>query len=201
MSLIPSPGNYIGKLKKDYMAEGVENFFKTKDFNKEDIDKVNKVISLASKPNVAKEIGEKEGNLTLNRILLKTIKDKLDPIKLFKVLPSEKSKRSPGEIVFRNPLLKYFKEKDLKDIIITVTKEKIEIYSKQYDWFFTPEQEDDYVFNNEADAKVVGFYLQSRESYKLEKKFGKEGEIVVIILSFKSYELDKIKTTISHNSC
>lgn len=188
MSLIPTNGDYKGKLKEDYFGKVVEAYFKKPDeTNKKEL---TKVIRLAGRPKPIPELSQEEGNLNLNRILLRELKDKLDYSKIMTIKPSEKGKREPGEFIFTNKLMKYFQEEQLPDLLIEATKVKITAITQQYDWYQTPEEEDDYVFTSESDAKLVGFYLQAREKEKWEVK---EKSAQKLVLKFSPYKLDKNK--------
>src|SRR5690349_5446720 len=108
MSLIPTNGDYKGKLKDDYFGKVIEAYFKKAKPEEADKKEIAKVIKLASRPKPTPELTQKEGNLNLNRILLRELKDKLDLTKLFTLKPSEKGKREVGELIFINKLMKYF---------------------------------------------------------------------------------------------
>jgi hypothetical protein len=190
MSLVPEPKGFKGKLKDDYLGASLEKFFKGKE---KEPKLCEQVLKIAKKPKPLPYLDPQEGNLNLNRVLVRSLKDKLDPTTLFKLLPSEKGKRQAGEIIFTNRLVKYFDQKQLPDLLIEATKDKITNLVKDYDWYHTPEEEDDWVFNNETDAKLVGFYLQAREEEKYECKIEDNSKLTI---KFSPYTLDKNKVKI-----
>jgi len=194
ISLISTNGDYKGKLKDDYAGTVLENFFKKPKPDDNDKKEVKKVINLFSKSVAIPKLSEEEGNLNLNRVLVRSLKDNLDPTSLFTIKPSEKGKRETGQFIFINNLLKYFREEQLRDLIIEATKEKIEPIVKDYEWFETPEEEDDYVFNTEAETRIVGFYLQARDKH--DANIVKTKDEIKLIITFQRYKFDKKSLTV-----
>jgi len=99
------------------------------------------IISIAGQKKQPEPLPEGTARTNLYKLLVTDLKDNLDEPdkKLFTVLPSEqkvekeedrKFVRSYGEYIFRSPLMKYFKEEDLADLLNLATKDKIEEFSR-----------------------------------------------------------------------
>lgn len=157
-----------------------------------------------SKPKPAPPVKEEDGNRFLNLVLVGDLSKKLDPNKIFKILPSERGARNPGEYIFENKyLMKFFKKEQLTDLLIEVTDKKIEPFTLSYPWYQTKETSDDHVYDSEKEAEIVGFYYQAREEvrgYDVEifsttiKKKDEEKKIPTKLkLTFKKYKLNKEK--------
>jgi len=95
------------------------------------------IISIASQLRKPEPLPEKVARTNLYKLITTDLKEALDdPNKrLFTVLPSEqkvdkeedkKYVRGYGEYIFRSPLMNYFEEEDLPNLLILATKEKIE---------------------------------------------------------------------------
>ncbi|CAG8506952.1 5168_t:CDS:10 [Racocetra fulgida] len=152
---------------KDVPSKELQTELKKDSVNKISNVLVKKLVNFYSIPEPLPPIKSKDGNRYLNLILIKFIKESLDPDKLFTI------------VEFTNKLLDFFNPKELTFILIEATKDKIRAISEEYDWYKTPEPDDDYVFNNEKEAREVGFLLQARETprgYEMESPKVEGGE-------------------------
>jgi hypothetical protein len=191
MTTVSSEGDYKGKLKNDYFGKIIADIFKKSKLEEEDRKKVQGILSIFNKSKPIPPLSDEEGNRYLNLILVRELKNWLDPNKLFTVKPSEKGKRSSGQFIFTNKLMKYFDENQLSDILIEATKDKITLLSQGRDWYTTVITTDDFIFNNKEDVKMFGFLFQVREAeigYIIASK--SEGKLV---MEFKPYVFDKKK--------
>lgn len=181
MSLIPTNGDYKGKLKGDYFGETLDNYFKFP--SEEKYQKaIAKIINLMRKPKPAPEMDPKEANLNLNRILVRALKEALDHIDIFKIKPSEKGKREAGEFIFVNKLMKHFDQAQLPQLLEEATNSKIYDFSIIHEWAKTEEEIDDFVFDNENEVKAVAFLLQAQKTYKV-----KEANTNKLVLKFEPF--------------
>ncbi|RHZ35236.1 hypothetical protein [endosymbiont GvMRE of Glomus versiforme] len=176
-----------------------------------------KLFEHYNKPEPLPPIAPEDGERYLNLILVNFLRERLDPTKLFGS-PSNKKKDELGKVIFCNKLVEFFDKNQVSDILIAATEEKIKSIAEQCEWWTDNcldssdailEGDDDcrHIYNNEQDAKTVGFLLQARiegKGYKLEVenakiKTGTEpGEKEVpnkLIFTFNRYKFDKKKLT------
>ena len=215
MSLIPKSGDYKGKLvykgsdgqkRDDLGGEIVDKYFQTDVPSKEVKDNLQRLIKALRKPKVMKELDPEIGRGSINRLLVynlqSNLNSKLDPANLFHIQPSEKGKRKPGEYVFRNKLVKYLKEEDVKDLMIMANEAKVKTLVQagfkagKYPWHGTPEPEDDFVFPDELGIKTFGPLFQFRlkdKGFAMEVLTNKDKEGIALKFTFKPYVLNQAK--------
>ena len=217
MSLIPESKDYKGKLvykgkdgknHNDLGGEIVDKYFQIDVPTKEAKENLQRLIKALRKPKAMKPLNAEIGRNSINRLLVYNLQSnldsKLDPKNLFSVQPSEKSKRQPGEYVFRNKLVQYFREGDIEDLMIKVNENKIKklieigLRAKppKYLWDTTPEPEDDFAFPDDLDVKIFGFPFQFRvkgKGFTIETLTNKAGEKIALKFTFKPYVLNQAK--------
>jgi hypothetical protein len=90
-----------------------------------------KVINYFKKEKPVPSLGD-NGNPTLNKVLLLSLRNSLYSPNFFAPKASEKGKRKPGEFIFKSNLLKYYKPEQMGNLLIEVGRKKLINISKDY---------------------------------------------------------------------
>jgi hypothetical protein len=78
MSLVETNGDYKGKLKDDYTGKALETLLKKPKLEPQEKKDLDKIISIFKKPREIPKLSPEEGNLNLNRVLVRNLKENLD---------------------------------------------------------------------------------------------------------------------------